>query len=240
MKKAVKIIAALLGLLVLGLSWPVWQLYGEIQKARSEDPLVWEEAIHSLEAKTRGKYDPGQGVVFIGSSSIRLWDSLADDMSPMPVIQHGFGGAKLNDVVHYAERLVNAYQPRAVVVFAGTNDIEPAASKSPEVLLASYQAFVGKVRASQPALPIFYIGITPSPRRWSVWPIAQSTNRLIEAWSAADPNLHFIDTSDALLASNGEPDEDNYLFDGLHLSKRGYRIWREIIRQRLWDELGDF
>lgn len=240
MKKAVKIIAALLGLLLLGLSWPAWQLYGEIQKARSEDPLVWEEAIVALEAKTRGKYDPGQGVVFVGSSSIRLWDSLADDMSPMPVIQHGFGGAKLNDVVHYAERLVNAYQPRAVVVFAGTNDIEPAASKSPEVLLASYQAFVGTVRGSQPDLPIFYIGITPSPRRWAVWPIAQSTNRLIEAWSAADPNLHFIDTSDALLASNGEPDEDNYLFDGLHLSKRGYRIWREIIRQRLWDELGDF
>lgn len=240
MKKAVKIIAALLGLLLLGLSWPAWQLYGEIQKARSEDPLVWEEAIVALEAKTRGKYDPGQGVVFVGSSSIRLWDSLADDMSPMPVIQHGFGGAKLNDVVHYAERLVNAYQPRAVVVFVGTNDIEPAASKSPQVLLASYQSFVGKVRVSQPDLPIFYIGITPSPRRWAVWPIAQSTNRLIEAWSAADPNLHFIDTSDALLASNGEPDEDNYLFDGLHLSKRGYRIWREIIRQRLWDELGDF
>lgn len=240
MKKAVKIIAALLGLLLLGLSWPAWQLYGEIQKARSEDPLVWEEAIVALEAKTRGKYDPGQGVVFVGSSSIRLWDSLADDMSPMPVIQHGFGGAKLNDVVHYAERLVNAYQPRAVVVFVGTNDIEPAASKSPQVLLASYQSFVGKVRVSQPDLPIFYIGITPSPRRWAVWPIAQSTNRLIEAWSAADPNLHFIDTSDALLASNGEPDEDNYLFDGLHLSKRGYRIWREIIRQRLWDELGGF
>lgn len=240
MKKAVKIIAALLGLLLLGLSWPAWQLYGEIQKARSEDPLVWEEAIDRLEAQTRGKYGPGQGVVFIGSSSIRLWDSLADDMSPMPVIQHGFGGAKLNDVVHYAERLVNAYQPRAVVVFVGTNDIEPGASKSPQVLLASYQSFVGKVRVSQPDLPIFYIGITPSPRRWAVWPIAQSTNRLIEAWSAADPNLHFIDTSDALLASNGEPDEDNYLFDGLHLSKRGYRIWREIIRQRLWDELGDF
>jgi lysophospholipase L1-like esterase len=240
MKKAVKIIAVLLGLLMLGLSWPAWQLYGEIQKARSEDPLVWEEAITTLEAKTRCKYGPGQGVVFIGSSSIRLWDSLADDMSPLPVIQHGFGGAKLNDVVHYAERLVNAYRPRAVVVFAGTNDIEPAASKSPQVLLASYQAFVGKVRASQPDLPIFYIGITPSPRRWSVWPIAQSTNRLIEVWSAADPHLHFIDTSAALLASDGEPDEDNYIFDGLHLSKRGYGIWRDIIRQRLGDVLGDF
>jgi len=240
MKKAIKIIGVLLGLLLLGISWPAWQLYGEIRNARSESPLVWEEAVSALESKTRNLHAPGQAVVFIGSSSIRLWDTLEEDMSPIPVIQHGFGGAKLNAIVHYAERLVSAYRPRAVVVFAGTNDIDPAASKAPEVLLASYQAFVQKVRSKQPELPIFYIGITPSPRRWAVWPIAQSTNRLIENWSKADPNLHFIDTSAALLGSNGEPNRDNYFFDGLHLSKRGYGIWREIIRQRLLDELGDF
>jgi len=145
-------------------------------------------------------------VIFVGSSSIRLWDTLVEDMAPIPVIQHGFGGAKLNDLVYYAERLVNAYQPRAVVVFAGSNDIDPAASKSPQVLLASYQEFVRRIRREQPALPVFYIGITPSPLRWSVWPIAQETNQLIQAWSEADPNLHFIDTSGALLGSDGEPD----------------------------------
>jgi hypothetical protein len=240
MKNALKIVAALLALLLLVLSWPAWQLYGEIQKARSEDPLVWEEAVSTLELKSRGLYLPRQAVVFIGSSSIRLWGTLVDDMSPIPVIQHGFGGSKLNDIVYYAERLVNAYHPRAVVVFAGTNDIDPAASKSPEVLLASYQAFVRKIRSDQPDLPIFYIGITPSPLRWAVWPIAQSTNQLIKNWSETDSSLHFIDTSDALLGSNGEPNPENYVFDGLHLSKSGYGIWREIIRKRLLDELNDF
>lgn len=231
-----KVVALLLGLLVLGLSWPAWMLYDEIQKAHSDDPLVWEDAIRELESDTAGRYAPGQAVVFIGSSSIRLWRTLEEDMSPIPVIQHGFGGAKLNDVVHYADRLVSAYQPLAVVVFAGTNDIDPSASKSPEVLLASYQEFVSRVRSKQPELPIFYIGITPSPRRWSVWPIAQTTNQLIAQWSAADPNLHFIDTSAALMDSTGEPDSDNYLFDGLHLSKHGYAIWRDIIRERLLAE----
>jgi hypothetical protein len=239
MKKALKIIAVLLGLLILGLSWPAWQLYSEIQKSRSEDPLVWEEAISALESATRGVYGPGEGVVFIGSSSIRLWSTLVDDMSPIPAIQHGFGGAKLNDLVYYARRLVNAYAPRAVVVFAGTNDIDPAASKTPEALLASYQAFIDQIRVDQPDLPVFYIGITPSPLRWSVWPIAQAANRLIEEWSGPDPNLHFIDTSAALLGSNGEPQPENYVFDGLHLSERGYEIWTDIIRKRLVDELGD-
>lgn len=235
-RKVLRVVALLLGLLVLGLSWPAWMLYDEIQKARSDDPLVWEDAISELESDTAGRYAPGQAVVFIGSSSIRLWRNLEEDMSPIPVIQHGFGGAKLNDVVHYADRLVSAYQPLAVVVFAGTNDIDPAASKSPETLLASYQDFVSRVRSKQPQLPIFYIGITPSPRRWSVWPIAQTTNQLIAQWSVADPNLHVIDTSAALMDSTGEPDPDNYLFDGLHLSKRGYAIWRDIIRERLLAE----
>lgn len=235
MKKVVKVIALLLGLVLLALSWPAWMLYDEIQKSRSDDPLVWEEAIRELEAATAGRYAPGQAVVFIGSSSIRLWDTLEEDMAPIPVIQHGFGGAKLNDVVHYADRLVSAYRPLAVVVFAGTNDIDPSASKAPEVLLASYQAFVARVRSAQPELPIFYIGITPSPRRWSVWPVAQATNQLIEQWSAADPRLHFIDTSAALMDGAGEPDPDNYVFDGLHLSDQGYAAWRRIIRERLLD-----
>jgi lysophospholipase L1-like esterase len=160
-------------------------------------------------------------------------------MAPLAVIQHGFGGAKLNDVVFYAQRLVNAYHPRAVVIFAGTNDIHPGASKTPDALLASYQALVGKIRADRPDLPVFYIGITPSTMRWSVWPIAQAANQLIDDWSAEDPNLHFIDTSDALMGSAGEPDAGNYRFDGLHLSEQGYRIWSEIIRTRLLAELGD-
>ena len=137
----------------------------------------------------------------------------------------------------YAERLVNAYRPRAVVVFAGTNDIHPGATKSPEQLLASYQAFVAKVRADLPKVPIYYIGITPSPLRWTVWPVARAANALIQQWSASDPNLHFIDTSSALMGRDGEPDPDNYRFDRLHLSAQGYSIWRDIIRTRLLDEL---
>ena len=87
MRKSLKITAAFVGLLVLCLCWLAWQLYAEVQKTQSEDPVVWEEAVSALESKTRGLYGPGEGVVFIGSSSIRLWDTLADDMAPLPVIR---------------------------------------------------------------------------------------------------------------------------------------------------------
>lgn len=238
MKKLLKIALGLLLLLLMLASWPAWQLYTEVQKAKSEDPLVWEEAVAALEAGSRGECRPGECVLFVGSSSIRLWRTLAEDMAPIPVLRHGFGGAKLNDVVHYADRLVTPFRPRAVVVFAGTNDIDPAASKTPDVLLSSYQALVGRIRSAQPDVPVYYIGITPSPLRWSVWPIARQANALIEAWSDGDANLHVIDTSVALLGENGEPDRDNYIFDGLHLSARGYDAWTGIIRPRLLADLG--
>ena len=225
---------------MLAASWPAWRLFVELDKARSEDPLVWEEDIRALEEATRGSLPPGEAVVFVGSSSIRFWDSLHADMAPIPVIQHGFGGAKLNDLVYYADRLVSAYRPRAVVVFAGTNDITPSAAKAPEVLLASYREFVGKVRQQQPDLPIYYIAITPSPWRWEVWPIAQTANALIVDFCATAGELHFIDTGRVLLDSQGEPDPSNYVFDGLHLSEKGYRIWTGIIRRRLLADMPEY
>ena len=232
-----KVVGLLLGALLLVCAWPAWQLYDEIRKAASEKPRVWEEDIAALEARTASRA-ASDGIVFVGSSSIRLWSTLQRDMQPFSTIQHGFGGAKLADLEFYAERLVNAYRPRAIVVFAGTNDIHPGNTKPPETLLATYQRFVLRVRADLPDVPIYYIGITPSPMRWEVWPIAQETNRLIREHSSTRPALHFIDTGPALLGSNGEPDRDNYLFDGLHLSEAGYAIWTEIIRGRLLAELG--
>lgn len=233
MKRTLKVFAILVGILLLLLSWPAYQFYQEIDKSRSEDPLVWEQDIAALENATAGLHPPGEGIVFVGSSSIRLWDSLAQDMAPLPVIQHGFGGAKLGDVVHYADRLVSAHQPRAVVIFAGTNDITPEHAKLPEVLLASYQAFVGRVRAVQPELPILFIAITPSPLRWSVWPIAQEANALVSQYSATDPNLYVVDTAPVLLGEGGEPRDDLYIFDGLHLSEAGYAAWTATIRPAL-------
>ncbi|MFT4518108.1 MAG: hypothetical protein ACI9JM_000485 [Halioglobus sp.] len=237
MKKTLKIVGILLALLVLALSWPAYQIYLGIGNAQSDDPLAWEESIGKLEAKTADSFGPGEAVVFVGSSSIRFWKSLTEDMAPIPVIQHGFGGAKLNDVVYYAERLITNYQPYAVVVFAGTNDIDPAASKSPEVLFASFQSLIEKVRREQPDVPVFYIGITPSVLRWKVWSIAQRTNQLIEQWVDSQSNLYFIDTSSGLLGSDGKPVKENYKWDGLHLSEKGYAIWTSFIRPRLLDEL---
>lgn len=232
MATTLKYLAVALVFVLLAVSWPSFRLYQELNKSWSEDPLVWEADIEAFEVSAQ-KPHPENAIVFVGSSSIRLWGSLAEDMAPIPVIQRGFGGAKLNDVVHYAERLVSVYQPTAVVIFAGTNDISSRSIKTPQQLLNSYQQFVTKVRADSPELPIYYIAITPSPMRWQVWPNAQAVNAVIESYSQRTPGLFYIDTGPALMDAEGKPDVDNYAFDTLHLSDKGYSQWTAIIRPRL-------
>jgi len=128
---------------------------------------------------------------------------------------------------------MNAYQPSAVVIFAGTNDITPGAIKTPEQLLYTYQQFVAKVRANNPELPIYYIAITPSPRRWEVWPNAKAVNAIIEDYSQRTAGLFYVDTGPVLMDAQGNPHTDNDAFDALHLSDKGYRQWTSIIRPRL-------
>lgn len=198
-----------------------------------ENPIIWLPEIRAFEAQDREQGIQENAFVFVGSSSIRLWDSLTDDMAPLPVVRRGFGGARLADVTHYVERIVAPYKPLAVVLFAGTNDIVPGRSKTPQEILVRFQAFVSQVWHHQPDTPIFYIAITPSPSRWSVWPIARESNRLIRDYVDSRDQLHFIDTSARLLGGDGQPRPELYRADGLHLSEAGYRLWSDEIQPRL-------
>jgi lysophospholipase L1-like esterase len=175
--------------------------------------------------------------LFLGSSSIRLWTSLAQDMAPLPVIRRGFGGAQLDDLTYFAERLLKVPQPAAIVIFAGANDIIRKTVNEPRQLLHRYQQLVAKLWQVAPGTPIYYIAITPAPHRWQLWPLSQAANRLIEKYSGTSELLHFIDTNQALLGPNGMPQRQFYSEDEIHLSEQGYAVWREIIRTRL---LADF
>ncbi len=230
-----KTVGALLLIGVILLAWFGTKLFSEIAKAANDDPLVWEQDIQAFVAETKHGI-PEKPIVFVGSSSFRLWKSMAEDLAPLSVLNRGLGGSRLGDIEYWADELVNINSPLAVVVFCGTNDIRPDAAAEPEALLKTYQAFVQRIRVASPDVPVYFVGITPSPRRWDVWNIAQQTNQLIREWSDAQPQLHFIDTGAALLGDDGLPNPQNYIFDGLHLSEKGYKIWTSIIKPRLVED----
>ena len=198
-----------------------------------DDPTRWENDIAAFEAEDEATAPPEDALLFVGSSSIRLWESLKEDMAPMPVIQRGFGGSKLGDCIHYANRIVTPYNPRALVVFCGSNDIAGDNPKSAEAVLGLYQEFVDKVHADLPDLPIYFIAISPTGSRWAHRDIVAEANRRIEEYTAQHESLHFIDTASALLDENGESREDLFREDKLHLNPDGYDVWTSIIRPEM-------
>lgn len=202
-----------------------------------EGPERWETAIQHFERTAQRTELPQDAVLFIGSSSIARWSTLKEDMAPIPVIQRGFGGSLISDNAHYAERLVQAPRPRAIVLFAGTNDIRPQATRKPQHVLEFYEQFVTRVRNTHKDIPIYFIAITPSPLRWQVWNVAREANERVRRFSEREANLRYIDFSSRLLGADGAPDPAFYVEDRLHMSPRGYEIWTDVVRSRL---LADF
>ncbi|MEE3331333.1 MAG: GDSL-type esterase/lipase family protein [Myxococcota bacterium] len=205
-----------------------------------DQPEFWESNIAAYEQQDAERMPAPGAVLFTGSSSIRLWSSLAHDMAPYRILNRGFGGAHMSHVNYYAPRIVFPYAPSAIVVYAGDNDV--GAGKSAEQVVADYNTFIELVRSSGLDVPIFYLPIKPSRLRWSIWAEQNKANAQIEKQSAGDPMLHYIDTAGPMLelAEPGEPPPNRlFLLDGLHLSDEGYALWTQAVRSTLESTIGD-
>ena len=190
-------------------------------------PLPFEADIAAFEAQDLKTPPSKGGVVFVGSSSIRMWSSLAQDFPGAHALNRGFGGSHIADSANFAQRIVTPYKPKMIVFYAGTNDI--ADGKSPETLLADYMAFVAGVRAKLPTTPIAFISVSPAPSRWDKRETIQKTNSLIAQFSRLVPNLKFIDIYPLMLDANGKPRPELFQGDQLHMNPQGYAIWTKAV-----------
>jgi lysophospholipase L1-like esterase len=159
-------------------------------------------------------------------------------MKPLPVLNRGFGGSQMAHLVYFARRIVTRHRPRAVVVYAGDNDLDARTGKTAETVLADYRAFVRLLHGEVPGARVYFLAIKPSKFRWKRWPEMSRANAMIEAWSDGDPRLSFIDTASALLDPDGGPRDDVFRFDGLHLNAVGYAEWTRVVRPVLARDLG--
>lgn len=169
---------------------------------------------------------PG-GVVFVGSSSIVGWRTLATDFPGVNVINRGFGGSEVADSVRYAKRIVTPYKPSMVVMFAGSNDI--SAGKTPEKVVADFQEFVRIVRGELPRVRMAYISISPAPSRWGKIEQIKEANRLIREFCNSQDGLAFVDVFSLMLDAKGGPRPELFRADQLHMSPQGYAIWRRAV-----------
>ncbi len=159
--------------------------YSQMQaQSKNEDPAFWEQDISAIEELYREEL-PQDVIVFYGSSSIRKWETLEEDMAPFTVVNHGFGGSKVADATYYADRLVFPFNPIAVVIFSGTNDINGVAgnSKSGEIVFERVVELFDTIHANMSDVPIFYVSISPTNASWKVWEEAHTANQLIAAYA---------------------------------------------------------
>lgn len=193
----------------------------------------WEPDIARFDSLNMTESYPDDAIIFAGSSSIRLWKTLAADMSPYSVIQRGYGGARLSDYIVYADRIFSPHKCSALVLFianditGGTND------RSPEEVRKLFTEIHRIFRKNHPQVPVFYISVTPTWSRWKAWPEIKEGNMLVKEWCENKRNTYFIETDTAFLNSDGEPREELFVSDKLHLNTEGYRIWKEIIKGEL-------
>ncbi|MEX0703358.1 MAG: SGNH/GDSL hydrolase family protein [Planctomycetales bacterium] len=197
---------------------------------RPHDFARWERAIARFEEQDRISAPPKEGVVFVGSSSVRLWD-LARSFPDHATINRGFGGSEIVDSTHFAERLIVPHEPRVVVLYAGDNDL--ARGRLAEEVAGDFREFVRAVRARLPKSRIVFIGIKPSIARWKQWETMQRTNQLIRSDCAKDESLAFVDVAPAMLGDDGLPRPELFASDGLHLSGMGYAVWAERVGPHL-------
>jgi len=190
-------------------------------------PNKWEADIQKFEEADRQQPPAKGAVVFVGSSSIRMWKELAEDFPGVRVLNRGFGGSQIADSTHFADRIVTPYQPRMILLYAGDNDL--GAGKTPQQVLADYQAFVQRVRAKLPQVKIAFISIKPSLARLKLMEQMRAANTLVREYSAQQKNLLFVDVFTPMLNEAGQPRPELFIKDGLHMTRDGYAIWRKVI-----------
>jgi lysophospholipase L1-like esterase len=191
----------------------------------------WEKEIAAFELGDRANPPPRDAVLFVGSSTIARWKTLADDFPDQRVINRGFGGSEIADSTHFAERIIFPYEPRVIVLRAGGNDLH--AGRSPEAVFADFKEFVAKVRTRLPEVEILFIALCPSIARWNEAEPTRILNSLVETYARQTPGVRYIDADRLSLGPDGQPRFELFDPDKLHFNAEGYKLLAEKVRPYL-------
>ena len=187
----------------------------------------FEPEVRAFEFLDRTQPHSPKPVLFVGSSSIRLWPSLPTAFPGWNVINRGFGGSKMGDLLHFFDRLVPIHRPSLIFVYEGDNDL--AAGLSPNHVALQFEEFLAKCRQQLPGTPVVLMAVKPSPLRWSLLPVQQDLNLRLQQLAGAHPGVLFLDMAGPLLESSGLPRPEFFQADRLHLNGQGYVVWQSVV-----------
>ncbi len=206
------IAGALLCLLVSQPAEAQSPFYGEIQHFKSLDST---------------HFPPNNAILFVGSSSIRKWTDVQSYFPREKVINRGFGGSELSDLVRYVNMIIIPYHPSEIVIYAGENDLAYSDTNTPRVVLRRFTTLFGQIRAALPNVPIIFISIKPSPSRERLMPQMVTSNLMIRKFLSSQKRTAFVNVYLKMLGRDGKPLQDIFLSDNLHMNAKGYHIWQK-------------
>jgi lysophospholipase L1-like esterase len=206
---------------------PVLICAAQPQPSKVHSSTSFEPEIAAFEKRDQTSPPPKGAILFVGSSSIRMWNDLETTFLPRQVINRGFGGSEIRDSTFFAERIIVPYQPRMVLLYAGDNDI--AAGRTADDVLEDFKQFVGKVRERLPDTKIAFISIKPSPSRWKFVGVIRDANKSIREYIRKQKRMVYINVFDAMLDPDGQPKPELYKEDKLHPTAACYVLWKKII-----------
>lgn len=224
--------AMILSLCLIFSGSSAWIVTAQQASEKRPDPARFEKEIGTFEKHDSQHQPPHGAVLFTGSSSVKNWHKeLATDFKGLTVLGRGFGGSNMNDLLHYMDKVVLKYNPRAVVVYEGDNDLKEG--MSPKEIFRNYQAFYKRLSGRLPQARLYILAVKPSPERWKHWPKAVDLNQKLKTWADAEPNIYFIDMATCLLDDLQKPRKELYSRDNLHLNRDGYKCWRNVLAPAL-------
>ena len=202
-----------------------------------KQPNPFEQEIRLYEALDKVQPPADHQILFVGSSSIRMWQTVQQDMYPLDVINRGFGGSNAKDLLFYFDRIVKPYNPKAIVYYEGDNDL--AQGQTPAEFIANCKLFIEKAHDELPGTPVYLLSVKPSPSRKNLLPATNKANQMLSNLAEEYQDVSYIDISAAMMEDNGKINPSIFRSDSLHMTWDGYRIWTSIVKPVLMSDFGN-
>lgn len=199
--------------------------------AQEHPPFYYE--IQQFKKQDSARFPPGNAILFVGSSSFQKWHDVQTYFPAETIINRGFGGSELTDVIRYAHDIITPYHPRQIVIYAGENDLAYSDTISAKIVLSRFVMLFNSIRSSMPMVPVIYVSIKPSPSRQNLMPKMEEANKLIRNFLLSKKKAVFIDVYHKMLDKEGKPLPGIYVEDNLHMNAKGYGIWQKAIEPYL-------
>jgi lysophospholipase L1-like esterase len=168
-------------------------------------------------------------ILFVGSSSFTYWKDIKDYFPGYPILNRGFGGSALPDLIHYANQIIIPYQPKQIIIYCGENDMADSAAVTPKMVRDRFKTLFKIIRAELGNIPVVFVSIKPSPSRWKLEQKFLKANRLIKRYLKRDAAATYVNIHNAMLLPDGSVNPELFIQDNLHMNAKGYAIWQNII-----------